>query len=113
MELRECGLRCEPRGMAARKGLPRSVACDPSLATDRHGSAALMWAAGGGHLDCCGLLLEPVQQGWAHRLPLGGTRRPAGGMPSAAGGWLRPVGMHARQQPRAPLGHVLRGAHSS
>ncbi|CAE8629330.1 unnamed protein product [Polarella glacialis] len=31
---------------------------DPKLSRDRHGSNALLWAAGGGHLDICRFLVE-------------------------------------------------------
>eukprot|EP00040_Diaphanoeca_grandis_P014720 m.74828 g.74828 ORF g.74828 m.74828 type:complete len:493 (+) comp24701_c0_seq3:217-1695(+) len=31
---------------------------NPQLERDRHGSGPLLWAAGGGHLECCKLLVE-------------------------------------------------------
>ena len=50
---------------AARRGdvetLRRLVAengWDPAAAADRHGSCALLWAAGGGHLPACRFLVE-------------------------------------------------------
>jgi hypothetical protein len=39
------------------KGGKQTLAWDPTIVTDRHGSNALMWAAGGGHEDVCDFLI--------------------------------------------------------
>ena len=49
---------CRSGDVAALETLVAAGEWDPRAVVDRHGSTALMWAAGGGHLACCQFLVD-------------------------------------------------------